>query len=64
MVKHISGYDISCQIENCKAYVKGFSSAKTECMKDYTQSTTREKLDHVSFTLVLMIFQPGGNQMS
>ena len=33
IVKYISGYDISRQIENFKAFVKGFSSAKTECMK-------------------------------
>ena len=30
IIKHISGYDISRQIENYKVYVKGFSGAKTE----------------------------------
>ena len=40
IVKHINGYDISHQIENCRVYVKGFAGAKTECMKDYAQQTT------------------------
>ena len=30
-----------------KVYVKGFSCAKTECMEDYAQPTTREKADYV-----------------
>ena len=59
IVKRISGYDISCQIENCKVYVKGFSGTKTECMKDYAQSTTREYQDHIliPFPLVEITFQ-------
>ena len=47
IVKHINGYDISRQIENCRVYVKGFPGAKTECMKDYAQPTTRENPDHI-----------------
>ena len=46
-VKQINGYDISRQIENCRVYVKGFPGAKTECMKDYAQPTTRENPDHI-----------------
>ena len=47
IVKHKNGYDISRQIENCRVYVKGFPGAKTECMKDYAQPTTRENPDHI-----------------
>ena len=47
IVKHLNGYDISRQIENCRVYVKGFPGAKTECMKDYAQSTTRENPNHI-----------------
>ena len=47
IAKHINGYDISRQIENCRVYVKGFPGAKTECMKDYAQPTTRENPDHI-----------------
>ena len=47
IVKHINGYDISRQIENCRVYVKGFPGAKTECMKDYAQPTRRENPDHI-----------------
>ena len=44
IVKHINGRDISRPIENCKAYVKGFSGAKTECMTDYAQPTIEKIL--------------------
>ena len=47
IIKHINGYNISRQIENCRVYVKGFPGAKTECMKDYAQPTTRENPDHI-----------------
>ena len=47
IVRHINGYDISCQIENCRVYVKGFPGAKTECMKNYAQPTTRKNPDHL-----------------
>ena len=40
IVKHINGYGIFRQIENCRVYVKGFPGAKTECMKDYAQPKT------------------------
>ena len=35
IVKHINGYDISRQIENCKVSNKGFPRANTACLKDY-----------------------------
>ena len=47
IVKHINGYDICRQIENCRFYVKGFPGAKTECMKDYAQPTRRENPGHI-----------------
>ena len=47
IVKYISGYDISHQIENGRVYVKGLSGTKTKCMKDYAQPITRENPDHI-----------------
>ena len=47
IVKYINVFDISRQIENCRVYVKGFPGAKTECLKDYAQATTRENTDHI-----------------
>ena len=46
IVKHVSGYEISHQIENCKVYIGRFPSTKTEYMKDYAQPT-KEKPNHV-----------------
>ena len=60
----MSGYDISHQIKNCEVYVKALPGAKTECMKDYAHPTARENPDHVLIPLVLIIFQPDGNQIS
>ena len=64
IVKHISGYDIFRQIENCKVNVEGFSGAKTECMKDYAQPTARENPDHILIHVGTLIFQPDSNQIS
>ena len=43
VVKHMSGYNISRQIKNCKVYIKGFSGAKTECMKGLCSTTTNKR---------------------
>ena len=52
IVKHVSGYDISRQNENCKIYAKGFSGAKTEYMNNYAQPTTRENPDHIAEDII------------
>ena len=38
-MKHINGWKISKILPQCKAYVKYFSDAKTQCMKDYLKLT-------------------------
>ena len=63
IVKHVSGYDISHQIEHCKAYIIGFSSTKAEGMKDYAQQQQNKNQIMYRFTFVLIHFQPDGNQV-
>ena len=37
ILKHVQGYEISKSLENCKTYLKSFSSAKIRDMKDYVK---------------------------
>ena len=64
IVKHINGYHISRQIENCRVYVKGFSGAITECIKDYAQPTTRQNPDNKLIHVGTNDLQPDGNRIS
>ena len=46
-VKHVRGYELSRKVENCKVYVKSFSSAKVMYMEDYVKPTLREMPTHI-----------------
>ena len=47
MVKHINGWEISKRLQSdCKVYVKQFSDARTQCMKDYMKPLLRKNPDH------------------
>ena len=47
MVKYINGWEISKHLEShCKLYVKQFSGARSNCMKDYIKPSLQEKPDH------------------
>ena len=45
-MKHINGWKISKILPQCKVYVKYFSDAKTQCMKDYLKLLLRQKPSH------------------
>ena len=46
ILKHVQGYEISKSLENCKTYLKSFSSAKIRDMKDYVKAI-RENPDQI-----------------
>ena len=46
MIKHVSGYDMSKKLENCKVNVKSFPGSNVRCMKDHINPSMREKPDH------------------
>ena len=45
-MKHINGREISKSLLQCKVYVKHFSGAKAECMKDYLKPSLRQNPSH------------------
>ena len=47
IVKHISGYELSERVENCKVFVESLSAAKVRCIEVYIQRTLRETPSHV-----------------
>ena len=47
VVIHVTGYELSRKVENCKVYVKIFSGAKVMCMEDYVKPTLREMPTHI-----------------
>ena len=46
MIKNLKGWEISKKLGNAKAYVRHFSGAKVECIKDYMKPSLIESPDH------------------
>ena len=47
MVKYINGWEIFKLLDSdCKLYVKQFSAARSNCVKDYIKPSLRENPDH------------------
>ena len=45
-VKHISGWEILQRLQQCRVYVKYFSIAKTQYMRDYLKPWPRQNPSH------------------
>ena len=46
VIKHVNGYDIAWKPNTCKVFLKRFSGAKVQCLKDHLKPSLLKNPDH------------------
>ena len=45
VINHVNDYDIARKLDKCKVFVKPFSGAKVQCLKDHMKPSLLKNLD-------------------